>query len=546
MSGGEGRGGPSRGLRPPSRRWRGARENIVWGCVLAALLFLATIAGASELTVDKRTVALDDTIVITVSLNDAFAGLDLPSIPLRNLKVDGQPSVASSFQWINGQSSRQKIVRFNAHPLVAGEAIVGPVVLRAGRQVETLPAIALQVVPDRTTQLTDPAAILRELVESGRDPIFVAVDADRSRAFAGEEVVVTWTLYNATNVQQYSMVDVPKLDDFWTEEVRVANTEPVDTRLGGMVVQKLVIRRAALFPLRSGTLTVPPMTVAAAVLRRSRTPNVFGEYEGTVTEVRRRSPAVTIESRPIPPGPPVDVVGDVDIQCSTPMQKNGGPVVIEVAVKGRANLRGIEPPRFAQPIDGTLQVGDARLAVDSSHDDATMTRSWRYLLFPSRSGFMTIPPLVLRTLTSAGERRELRCEQRLVEVTRATAEPPPPPTTPKTFVSSVRRAWIPAAIAGLLVIVMAIVAPRIRSTRGTVRDVSKILHTADADIPASIETWLRERDIEPSALLLESSDRGDAYRALRSLLDGMRHERIETSEAELRQRVRDLVIAVSK
>jgi len=544
MSGGE---GPSTGAHaPPSPRCRGAKGNRPSPLLAALLLLLATVATASELTVDKRTVALDDTITITLSLDDAFAGFDVPAIPMRNLKVDGQPSVASSFQWINGQSSRQKIVRYAAHPLGAGEAIVGPLVLRAGSQVETLPAIALQVIPDRTTQLTDPAAILRDLIESGRDPIFIVVDADRPRAFAGEEVVVTWTLYNATTVQQYSMVDIPKLDDFWTEELRVSENEPVATRLGGIAAQKLVMRRAALFPLRSGMLTVPPMTVAAAVLRRTQTPNVFGEFEGTVTEVRRRSPAVTIESRPIPPGPPVDVVGDVDMQCSTPLQKNGGPVVIEVAVKGRANLRGVEAPKFAQPIDGTLQVGDARLAVDGSNGDATMTRTWRYLLFPSRSGFMTIPPLVLRTLTSAGERRDVRCEQRLVEVTRATPEPPPPATTPRTFVASVRRAWIPATVAALLVIVLAIVAPRIRSTRGTSRDVCNILHTADADINASVETWLRERGIEPAALLLESSDRGDAYRALRSLVDGMRHERIETSEGELRQRVRDLVIAVSK
>jgi len=515
--------------------------------IAALVVFAATIAAANELSVDKRTLTVDDTITITVSLDDAFAGADVSSIPLRNLKIDGQPSVASSFQWINGQSSRQKIIRFTAHPLAAGEAIAGPLVVRgSGGQVETLPAVAMQVVADQTTQLTDPAAILRELIATGRDPVFVVAEADRTSVFAGEEVVVTWVLYAAVNVQQSAMVDQPRLDDFWSEELRVSEGDTQSTRIAGMVVEKAAIRRVALFPLRSGTLAVPPMTVAAAIMRRTRVPNMFGEYEGTLTQVRRRSNGVTFEVRPIPAGPPVAVVGDVDMRCSTPTQTNGGPVVIEVSMKGRANLRSIEPPRFAQPLDGTLQIGDARLGVDATHEDATMIRTWRYLLFPSRSGFMTIPPLTLMSLTPAGERRELRCPERLIEVTRATAEPPAPKSPPKSFTGAVRRAWIPAAVAALLVVALAIALPRIRNEQAVRQQVGNILHTADADIVASSEMWLRERGIEPAALLQESSDRGDAYRALRSLLEGMRHERIAATDDDVRQRVRDLVIAVSR
>lgn len=509
--------------------------------LIAALLLFATVAAASEMTADKRTLALDDTVTITISLDDAFANANAANVPLRNLAAEGRPSVESSFQWINGQTSRQKIVRITAHPLGAGEAMVGPLILHGSNgQVETLPAIALQVMPDVTAQLTDPAAILHELLATGRDPIFVVAEADRKAVFAGEEVVVTWTLYNATNVQQYSVTDMPALDDFWTEELRVTETQPTETRLGGVTVMKLPIRRAALFPMRSGTLTVPPMTLAAAVMRRTQMPNPFGEFEGTVTEVHRRSAPVTIEARPLPPGPPVSVVGDLDLECGTPTQTNGGPVVINVSLKGRANLRSVAAPQFAQPIDGTLQVNDAGASVDSSNDDATMTRTWRYLIFPARDGFLTIPPLTLRTLTSAGVRRELRCEQRLVEVTRANAEAPPPPAVPKSIASAARRAWIPAAIAALLVIALAITWPRVQRERRIRRDVAEMLRAPDAD------EWLRTRGIDPLALLQELSDRGDAFRALRSLTDGMRHERIEAGDAELRRRVRDLVIAISR
>jgi len=44
--------------------------------------------------------------------------------------------------------------------------------------------------------------ILHELLATNRDPIFVVAEADKRSVFAGEQVIVTWTLYNAANVQQ--------------------------------------------------------------------------------------------------------------------------------------------------------------------------------------------------------------------------------------------------------------------------------------------------------------------------------------------------------
>ena len=46
---------------------------------------------------------------------------------------------------------------------------------------------------------------------------------------------------------------------------------------------------------------------------------------------------------------------------------------------------------------------------------------------------------------------------------------------------------------------------------------------------------------DPSAMMRESSECGDAYRALRSLLDATEHERIAFDRGEVRARVRDLL-----
>ena len=70
---------------------------------------------SNELSVDKRTMQLDDTVTITVMLEDAFASIDSVKVPLRNLVIEGEPSVSSEFDFINGRTSRRKTFRYTAH-----------------------------------------------------------------------------------------------------------------------------------------------------------------------------------------------------------------------------------------------------------------------------------------------------------------------------------------------------------------------------------------------------------------------------------------------
>src|SRR5262245_38129630 len=162
------------------------------------LLLFALPAFANELTVDKRSIALTDSLTITLTLTDSFASLDAVQLPLQNLVIDGGPSVSNQFEWVNGQSYRRKVFRWAAHPRQAGAALVGPLTLRApDGQVDTLAPVSIQVIPDAAAGSNDPAKIMRELIATGREPVFIVAEADRAAMYAGEEVVVTWTMYSA-------------------------------------------------------------------------------------------------------------------------------------------------------------------------------------------------------------------------------------------------------------------------------------------------------------------------------------------------------------
>lgn len=508
--------------------------------ILCSLLFAATL-GANELEVDKRTMQIDDTVSITITVEGSFVTTD-PRITLQNLVIEGAPSVSSEFQWINGETSRRKVFRYVAHARAPGAAIVGPVTLRnPSGAVETLAPVTMQVLAAAGAGSNDPLRILRELLATSRDPIFVVAQADKTNVFENEEVVVTWTLYNATTVQQYTFGDIPKLEDFWTEELDVRAERPEDVVLGNIAMQKLVVRRVALFPLRSGTLTVPSMALNASIMKRASAGDPFGLFEGVVAEVRRRSSPLTVIARPIPPGPAVAAVGTTNLQCQPPIQRNGGPVTMDVSLSGRANLRAAQPPAFRSSVDGTTQIVDRGLSAFAVNDDRWMTRRWRYLIFPAHGGRFMVPALSATTLTPEGERREVRCDATSLMLAAAEAPGSQPPATPRQA-----RAAPPLMAIGAIVAVAAIALlslPRMRNRHRLRNDVRALVRATPAETRAAVEAALVARGVDPTTLVREASDRGDAFRAFRSLVDAADRDRIQATPREIGHRIRDVLIA---
>lgn len=550
------------------------------------LLFLlpGTQAFADELTVDRTTVQLDESVTITVSLSGSFASADNVTVPVQNLIIDGPPAVSSQFSWINGSISRSKIYRFTARPKAPGAALAGPLALTGDDgQIETLAPVSLQVLPDSAAGSNDPLTIFRQLLATHRDPIFVVAQADRTSVMAGEEIVVTWTVYNAASVQQWQISDLPKLEDFWTEELDSRNEQPSQEILGDQIVQKLVVRRAALFPLRSGTLTIAPLGIEAVVMRRIDTGG-FGIFEGSTVGVTRRSAQLTIQAMEPPAGSASDVVGDVSIHCGRPAQSNGGPVAFDVALAGRANLRSAAPPQLDGSVSGTVQSSDAGLTVERQKESASMTRRWHFLIFPSGGGRFVIPPVIAQSVTSDGARHELRCEAQTIEVTAAAAAPPQ--TGSPAAVSgrpgrldSIRMSpvLIRAGIGAFLLLIAAFaIVPRIRRQLRLTTEVRALMQSAaglvpDESAPAArgerltaespktigsrpvsqssgirgaVDAMIERGGRVPRVLAEENSEEGDAYRALLSLLSAAERERFEVHESEIEERIREVIKAL--
>jgi hypothetical protein len=512
--------------------------------ILSLLLVAASASASNSLLVERRTIRHGEQLTIIVSMEGEFAELDDVRVPLHNLTISDPPSIASEFSWINGEIIRRKVLRYRARAVAAGPALVGPLTLRAGQQQDTLPAIAIDVLADRAATSDDPLVILEELLATGREPLFVMAEQDQQSVYAGEQVIVTWYLYNAATVQRWQIGSIPKLADFWVEELDVRNSRALTTFLGDHPVQKMAVRRVALYPLRPGRLEVGALEVEAAVLRRRSSRGPFSIFEGNLIETGFSSSPLWIDAMALPAGPPVSAVGELSLRCSQPKQTSGGPVIVEATVAGQGNLRAADPPSFAVAPLGDVQRIEESVSVQRSAEAAMMTRRWKYLIFPRAAGTMTIPSLQMSVFSPGKETRQLlQCSASTLAVT-ATDRPRVATGAPAAVQPTVRTRMMPFVLAGLIAIaLLAIVLPWWRRRASLERQIREIISDQNpAEVRARVHAALTERGTDAVVLLKEASDRGDAYRSLRSLLDALERDRIEVDDRdrEIRRRLREL------
>jgi len=91
----------------------------------------------------------------------------------------------------------------------------------------------------------------------------------------------------------------------------------------------------------------------------------------------------------------------------------------------------------------------------------------------------------------------------------------------------------------LVILLVARVVERRRRKSQRIRQL--VADRSPAQIREAVHQRLSERGIDVTRLMRESSDRGDAYRALRSLLDALEGDRMIADQSEVRRRVRELL-----
>ncbi len=518
-----------------------------WSRVLLLVLLAQSALGANRISVERPTVRVGETFRVVIALEGAAAEADRLPIPLTNLELLGSPSVSRQFSLIDGHFTRTKVLEYTARPLGQGRAIIGPIrLVLEGRQIE-IPGAAVEVLAATAPGGESPAAALRQMARESREPVFVTVEGDRDRAVVGQQIVVTWTVWAREEMTEPSIIDLPSLEGFWSEEIPVAG-QITNTVEEGDVLARAVVRKVALFPMRSGELEVGPLEIRAGMYQRLD-PFGFGVlFRGGFVNVNRSSPPLTIRVAPVPRE--ADVVGDFEMSCSRPIARGGGPVSFVVTIAGEGSLRLAPAPRFESAPAAEVQVEPGDLDVRRSGEGLRMKRSWTVLLVPRGRGAQAIPALSMRAWNPVAGRLEvLRCDPGPASIESIERSRPiaPPSAARRPSDEAPRRAVLwPLIVAGVLVILGGAAWLLLARRREKLRpQEERILrhHETPRLMKEEVKEMLRGKAIDSALLYGAGTPLADAYRALWSLLDVLEKEpwERERSSDDLVRRVREFV-----
>jgi len=400
---------------------------------LAALsLLLAAMPAWAEVefyqTVDRTEVGTEDVFQLTVVIvdppNDAQVRFPAPD----DFEVlSSSQSTQRSIEMSGGgppviQTVRKHVLMMRAKR--AGSLTLPPAVMSAGGRTWRTESVKMTVSKGRTAppprssrsqlpdalrnfpfgsmqdpfaeeeaeeQQEDSQGVPREDVRipRGDSDLFLRATLDKNQVYVGEQVTLSLFIYSRVDLSSVDSVSMPKLEGFWSEDVESPTQLTGETRVvNGVPYRTYLLRRRALFPMRSGRLSI---TAAEADIT---TGMLFVGHR-----VHRVSNDLDVQVRPLPPGAPKGMsnaqVGDwkLSLETSQHQVELGQPVTVTVVLEGSGNVKNVTPPRLEAP--------SAFKVYDPKTTDKLTPGKWRiqgrrtqeYLVMPQRTGTFTLPAL---------------------------------------------------------------------------------------------------------------------------------------------------------
>ena len=391
---------------------------------MRCILFLVGLAITAHISVAQTvsglvsspTIGNQETVAYTLEISGADASEIVdPSAPDAEGLVLVSPSASrgTSISITNGRVSRSVSYTWHYRPEQEGDARILEASVTIGDENYSAPAVSITVVPQAQRprpqrrspfggfSLFDdpvPAAPPPEVTEQD---IFIRARQSSREAYLNEQVTLDYQLYfrPGTLPRNSRQSDSWDAEGFWREELDLSeNPTPELVVENGIRYQMVSIRRVAVFPTRSGELSIDPLKIAAEVQSPDADPFSSPLFSRTYSTVERASPTISITSKVLPPGAPDGFSGAVgqyslSAELSQTELEVGEALQLTVAVEGLGNIALIEAPQPDLP--GIFEVYDPEVNISKTESGGLIRgqKAFTWLLIPRSNGTFQVPPI---------------------------------------------------------------------------------------------------------------------------------------------------------
>lgn len=361
--------------------------------VLLAFAQTGGLAASASASVDRTTAPADELVVLSINVT----GADQASAPslsgLKGFDVVSTGESRSISMGTGGMTSRETF-EFVLRPTAQGPQTIPAITVRAGNQILRTNPLSVNVTAPggsgsagAAPTLPMPSVPSAGGAKGAGDDVFVRCTTDRKQAYVGEQILLTFSLYYAT---QLGNVDY---EPAGTEGFRTYPLPSPPSRYENAKGRQYAVKEEAklLFPTAPGARTITPAKVRY-------TTGFWDPVPRTLT-----TEPITIQVARLPEaGKPAGfsgVVGHLNVRADVDQHtiRMGEAATLTISVTGWGNLDAMEAPKPTLP-QGLRQYQSSEHREFEPKPQGSGFRMGGQALFdqviiPTTVGQLTIPPV---------------------------------------------------------------------------------------------------------------------------------------------------------
>ncbi len=368
--------------------------------------FQVLLAGDFEFkaSVNADKIGIDDVLIYTVT----YKGIQDPPRPdisiIKNFRI-AQSSRSTEFRFVNGVSSYFTNFEFYLIPLKTGTLIIPPISYNhQGQQYSTQP-FGIEVVksskgstppPKRRRSVFDEDFFSSPFDRKTKEKVDVKLDAwiSERNILKGQQVLFKVLLYTRNRIESINLVSNQSFPGFWQEWFPVPRSIDGKTvEKDGKTYQLYEIRKVALFPTRSGSLSIPSLTFELSLVDQTFS------FFSSPRKLIKKSPALIINVSELPPGVRNLPVGEFSFNIgSTKSNLDINDILtLKMRIQGQGNLKTLIIPEFKSSEFYKTYPAKISRNYDYSGSRFSGTLTAEIPVAFKSTGLMTLPELVFKS-----------------------------------------------------------------------------------------------------------------------------------------------------
>ncbi|MBI2712776.1 MAG: protein BatD [Bdellovibrio sp.] len=251
----------------------------------------------------------------------------------------------------------------------------------------------------------EPEGMEEDARTKGAKPVFLRVEVNKTSAYKGEQIIVSYYLYHRAKVLNVVPDKFPVLSGFLREDLDIPvagqRLSGEMATVNGIPYEKTLLAKYAAFPLESRELDIDSMALKVSYYVNSSR-NLFGDddpFFGFFQQMAPRTLAlqsdiVKVQVKDLPTaGKPKNFSGgvgqfDVTASVSKSEVRANEAITLTLKVNGKGNISGIQEPVLHWP--ESVEMYESKGKVSRGPNGAS-EKSFEYLLIPRTPGRLDLP-----------------------------------------------------------------------------------------------------------------------------------------------------------